>query len=82
MTTLFRRARFRRDHRWTPSHISPYLEGDLGRSARSRVGRHTADCPECRALLLSMQRMLARLTQSTVSATPDLASAVRRRLSD
>jgi anti-sigma factor RsiW len=77
------RTRFGRDHRWTPSHVSPYLENDLGRRGRNRLRRHVADCPECRALLLSMERMigaLSRLSRSTSSEAPDLAEAVRRRL--
>jgi anti-sigma factor RsiW len=84
MSNVLYRARFRRDHRWTPGHMSAYLDGDLASRARARLERHTSECPECRGILYSLQRMLDLLqglpAASARTRAPDIASAVRRRL--
>lgn len=83
MSSILQRARFARDHRWTPAHVSPYIEGELSRRGRSRVLRHTAECPECRAVLASLQLMLgalARLPRAGAGEPHEIASAVRQRL--
>jgi anti-sigma factor RsiW len=61
MTEFFRRARFRRDHRWAPGHMSAYLDGELASSGRARLERHAKECPECRRLLVSLRGMLVAL---------------------
>jgi anti-sigma factor RsiW len=61
MTGLLRTVRFRRDHRWTPSHLSAFLDDELGADQRRRVARHTEDCPECRGVLQSLRRLLDAL---------------------
>jgi anti-sigma factor RsiW len=84
MSTVWHQLRFRRDHRWTPSHMSPYLESDLSAWARARVQRHTAECPECRSVLEDLRRMLALLrgapAPEPVADVPAIAGAVVRRL--
>jgi anti-sigma factor RsiW len=84
MSTVLHRARFRRDHRWTPGHMSAYVEGDLSHRARHRLQRHIQECPECRRILLGLQRMLDRMRaaprMAAAEETPDITSAVRRRL--
>jgi anti-sigma factor RsiW len=84
MTNFLRAMRFRRDHRWAPDQMSPYLDGELRSRSRSRLERHTTECPECRGVLHTLRRMLQRLQHvapvSSYEATPDIASAVRRRL--
>ena len=85
MTNPVRQMRFRRDHRWTPGHLSAYLEGDLVARSAARVRRHVRECPECRAALRSLERMLGLLRRAPpVSETerPDIAAGVRRRLRD
>ncbi len=85
MTNPVQRMRFRRDHRWTPAHLSDYLDGDLVARSATRIRRHVRECPECRRALRSLERMLGLLrTAPPVSDTerPDIASAVRRRLRD
>ena len=85
MTNALHRVRFRRDHRWTPGHLSAYLEGDLMARSVARIQRHVRECPECRGVLRSLERMLGLLRGvAPVSDTekPDIASAVRRRLRD
>ncbi len=83
MTNLWQRARFRLDHRWAPTHMSDYLDDQLVARARARVQRHVRDCPECRGILLGLQRMLGALhalPPLSARERPDIASAVRRRL--
>jgi anti-sigma factor RsiW len=78
------RFQFRRDHRWTPGHLSAYLDADLRAAARARLERHTAECPDCNGVLDSLRFMLGRLHQvqaAELSAeVPDITGAVLRRL--
>ena len=85
MTNPLHRMRFRRDHRWTPAHLSAYVEGDLVARSAMRIQRHVRECPECRGALRSLERMLGLLRAAppvSDSEKPDIASAVRRRLRD
>ena len=84
MSTLWHELRFRRDHRWTPPHMSAYLDSDLRTRARARLEHHTAECPECRSVLDDLRRMLALLQSAPppepVADGPAIATAVLRRL--
>ena len=82
MNGVLHRARFRRDHRWAPRHMSAYLDGDLASRSRARLERHTGECAECRGVLRGLGRMLVRLHSLPASGhrAPDIARAVRRRL--
>lgn len=85
MTRLLQRMRFWRDHRWTPGHLSAYVDGDLVANAAARIQHHVRDCPECREALRTLERMLGRLRRLPPVAhaeQPDIATAVRRRLRD
>ena len=64
--------------------MSAYLDGDLASRPRLRLERHTGECAECRRVLRSLRRMLERVRGLPVTSreTPDIASAVRRRLRD
>jgi predicted anti-sigma-YlaC factor YlaD len=75
--------RFRRDHRWVPAHASDYLDGELPERGRVRLHHHIGECPECRALIAGLKRMLGRLRDLDPPQPPnrhDIATAVRRRL--
>jgi hypothetical protein len=37
MMKISARSRFRRDHRWTPSHLSDFVDGDLPPRSRTRL---------------------------------------------
>ena len=50
-----------RDHRWTPSHLSDFVDGDLSPRGRTRLQRHVDKCPDCYRALVTLQRMLDRL---------------------
>lgn len=84
MSGFWPELRFRRDHRWTPPHMSAYLDSDLSAWAHERFERHTAECPECRSVLDELRRMLALLQAAPapepVADGPAIASAVLRRL--
>jgi anti-sigma factor RsiW len=84
MSSILHRARFMRDHRWAPGHMSGYLDGELASRARARMQRHTGECPECRGVLHSLRRLLARLRglppARRAGEAPDIAAAVRARL--
>jgi anti-sigma factor RsiW len=62
--------------------MSAYLDGELASRARARLRHHVM---ECRAIFVSLRRMLGLLKSVPAPAfeeTPDIASAVRRRLDD
>jgi anti-sigma factor RsiW len=84
MSTVWYELRFRRDHRWTPPHMSAYLDSDLRPQARSRLEHHTADCPECRSVLDDLRHLLALLHSAPAPEPADdgpaIATAVLRRL--
>ena len=84
MSTLWHELRFRREHRWTPPHMSAYLDTDLRTQARARLEHHTAECPECRSVLADLRLMLALLLSAPppkpLADQPAIAIAVLRRL--
>lgn len=55
MAGLVQRLRFFADHRWSPRHMSEYLDGGLGASGRERIERHLRDCHRCRELLRTLR---------------------------
>jgi anti-sigma factor RsiW len=67
------------DHRFTKSHASDYVDGDLPPSGRQRVERHTSVCPQCRELIASLRRMLDALPAlRTMPQTSVAESAIER----
>jgi anti-sigma factor RsiW len=68
------------DRRFTASHASEYLDGDLSPAGRRRVERHTAICPQCRELLASLRRMLDALPALAATPRPTVADGVIDRL--
>jgi anti-sigma factor RsiW len=84
MSSISQEIRFRRDHRWTREHMSAYLDAELRAELRVRFEHHTAECPQCRAVLSQLRRMLDLLeSASKPEPTADgsaIASAVMRRL--
>lgn len=80
------RLRFALDHRWTPGHVSPYLDSELSPAERARVERHIDECPECRELLRELRRLIVSLgTLSDDTGAPVAASivaAVRSRMDE
>ena len=46
------------DHQWSQQHLSHYVEGDLGASARRRLERHAEDCVDCGRGIRAMRALL------------------------
>lgn len=75
-------VRFVRDHRFTRSHASDLLDGDLDQPGRRRVEEHAGMCPKCRHLLESLRRTIGELRSLREPAAGDVASGVIARLRD
>ena len=86
MRGLIERLRFARDHRWSPDHMSEYLDGELARPDRERIEHHTSECPECDALLRELRSMVAALGAIGGGGGEPVAAAVlagvQRRLAE
>jgi anti-sigma factor RsiW len=86
MGSLIYRARFSLDHRWTPRHMSAFVDGELGSGQRLRVERHVGECEECRRLLAGLRTVLSALhrlpARSGERDADQIAAAVRLRLSE
>lgn len=84
MSGFVDRLRFRRDHHWTPGHMSGYVDGELAPAARARIEHHLGQCAECRRLLAGLRGTLDALHRlSAPSGGVDaaaLATSVRARL--
>ncbi len=46
------------DHHWSQQHLSHYVEGDLGRRAQRRLGRHARNCVDCGRGILAMRALV------------------------
>jgi Putative zinc-finger len=84
MGSLFYRARFSWDHRWTAGHMSAYVDGELASRERLRLERHVRECQECRGLLAGLRDMLDALHRlpppSQHREANQIARSVRLRL--
>lgn len=84
MSSVWHGLQFRRDHRWTPPHMSAYLDSDLSVSGRARLERHTGECLGCRQIFEDLQRLLALLQVAPppepLADGPVIARAVMQRL--
>lgn len=68
------------DHRFTRTHASEYLDGELSATSRRRVERHSSVCPQCRELLASLRRMLQALPGLGATSQASVADGVVERL--
>jgi anti-sigma factor RsiW len=84
MGSLFYRARFSWDHRWTAGHMSGYVDGELRSRERLRLERHVGECQECRRMLTGLRDMLDALHRlpppSQHREANQIARSVRLRL--
>jgi anti-sigma factor RsiW len=84
MPSPLARLRFARDHRWSQSSMSDYIDADMGPGEDDRLERHVRDCPECRALLASLQTMVSSLAalpgRPAESVAGSVLAGVRSRL--
>jgi anti-sigma factor RsiW len=72
--------RYMREHRWTHSHLSEYLDQELDAKERARVEEHVGICPHCRRVLATLKRTLEGLRALPPERRPDLANGVIERL--
>ena len=61
MRSFLARARFSRDHRWAPAHMSDYLDAELLPHGHGRMERHLGECGECRRVLTDLRVILEGL---------------------
>ncbi len=62
--------RFHRDHRFTRTHASAYLDGELDPRDRGRVESHTHLCPPCARFLAGLRRTVSALGQLRSTQPP------------
>ena len=79
---LLARRRFTREHRWTHSHLSEYVDRELPPEGSARVEDHTRICPQCRRVLVTLRRTLERLRSLRSEPDARLAEGVIQRLRD
>ena len=72
--------RFMRDHRFTGSRASAYLDGELDAAGRRRVERHTRVCPQCDQLIESLRQTIAGLMGLRSEPGGEIADGVTARL--
>lgn len=58
---LAKHIHFMREHLWTNSHLSPYLDGEISAAERTRVEEHAHVCPKCHRMLETLKRTLEGL---------------------
>ena len=68
------------DHRFTKARASGYLDGDLDQRDRDRIDRHTSVCPQCRALLASLRRVIEELSGLSSAPRARVAEGILERL--
>lgn len=73
---------FMREHRWTNSRLSPYLDREISEAERTRVEEHARVCPKCHRMLETLKRTLEGLrSMSSESPAPaGLADSVIERV--
>lgn len=79
---LLERRRFMREHRWTHTHLSDYVDEELADAERMRAEEHIGLCPECRRVLATLRRMLDGLHGLRAGPQPSVADGVIERLRD
>jgi predicted anti-sigma-YlaC factor YlaD len=77
---LLERRRFMREHEWTHTHLSDYLDDNLSRAERDRLEEHVGMCPQCRRVLRTLRRTLENLMNLPVEPRPRVADGVIERL--
>lgn len=76
------RRRYMREHRWTHTHLSAYLEQQLTPEERRRVELHASICPNCTRVLQTLRRMLEGLHMLRAQPQTGVAESVIERLRD
>jgi anti-sigma factor RsiW len=77
---FWQRRRFMREHHWTHTHLSDYLDGELDGKHRERVETHVGLCPQCRRVLAGLRRTIGALMDLRDDRDADVAGGVIARL--
>lgn len=77
---LLTHRRYMREHRWTHTHLSGYIDQDLGAGELARVEEHVGICPHCQRVLATLRRTLEGLQSLRAEPAPGVASGVIERL--
>jgi anti-sigma factor RsiW len=72
--------RYMREHRWTHSHLSAYLDSELADDERARVEDHVGICPHCRRVLATLRHTIERLRDLPSGPQPEVAEGIIERL--
>jgi anti-sigma factor RsiW len=71
-----------REHLWTGSHLSPYLDQEVNAADRIRLEEHARVCPRCHRMLETLKETLdgLRALAADGGAPSGLADSVMDRL--
>lgn len=71
------------DHRWAPSRMSDYLDGDLPDADRERMRRHVGECADCSRDLSGLRTVVHGLAELRGRASESsVVQGVLRRMRD
>ncbi len=81
---LLHPLRFRRDHRFTRTQASAFLDGELGPDDRGRIESHTHICSPCARFMAGLRRTVLALGQLRNTEAPNVrvSDGVLARLRD
>jgi anti-sigma factor RsiW len=76
--------RFHRDHRFTRTQASAYLDGELRADDRGRIDSHTHMCPPCARFMAGLRRTVSALgrLRNTEAPQVSVSDGVLARLRD
>ena len=77
---LIAHRRYMREHRWTHSHLSEYVDEELAAGDVARVEEHVSICPHCRRVLATLRRALEGVRSLHGEPEPSVADGVIERL--
>lgn len=67
---LLHPLRFHRDHRFTRTQASAFLDGELGPDDRGCIESHTHMCPPCARFMAGLRRTVSALGQLRNTEAP------------
>ena len=81
---LLHPLRFHRDHRFTRTQASAFLDGELGPDDRGRIESHKHLCPPCARFMAGLGRTVSALGRLRGTETPraSVSDGVLGRLRD
>ena len=72
ITRALRRIRFLREHRWTHTHLSNYIDRGLDDPDHDRVEQHVGLCPQCHRMLATLRLTVVGLRSLKEHPPPPL----------